>query len=332
MMGQAVTFDYYYGMQAEQYSFYRIPKLLFTSEYFKVLSCEAKVLYGLLLDRMSLSIKNRWFDDENRVYIIFTIDEVMELLSCGKQKAVKIMAELDHEKGIGLIEKKRLGLGKANIIYVKNFILQGHPSKPAGTLENGLNPQKYENQTSESMKSELQEVAKSNFRKYDNSTSTSLISKLQEVPESNCNYTDFNDTESSDTNPNHIISLETGPKGTVNAIDACREVIHDNIEYGILCEQYCKEDVDEMVELMLEVVSSKKRTIKLSGEDVNINIVKGRFMKLNYSHMQYVFECLSNNTTKIKNIKQYLLTVLYNAPVTINHYYKAEVQHDLYGG
>lgn len=102
---QEIQFDYFRGMEAEQYSFYRVPKILFTAECFRLLSCEAKVLYGLLLDRMSLSIKNRWFDKEDRVYIIFTVEEIAELMNCGTQKAVKLLKELDTDKGIGLIEK-----------------------------------------------------------------------------------------------------------------------------------------------------------------------------------------------------------------------------------
>ena len=121
---QKIQFEYFRGMEAEQYSFYRVPKILFTAECFKSLSCEAKVLYGLLLDRMSLSIKNRWFDEEDRVYIIFTVEEIMELMCCKTQKAVKLMKELDSDGGIGLIEKKRLGLGKPNVIYVKNFLIK----------------------------------------------------------------------------------------------------------------------------------------------------------------------------------------------------------------
>ena len=104
-MGKEIKFNYFYGMEVDRYSFYRIPKLLFTNELFSELSCEAKVLYGLMLDRMSLSVKNRWFDSENRVYIIFTVEDVMDLINCKKQKAVKILAELDKETGIGLIEK-----------------------------------------------------------------------------------------------------------------------------------------------------------------------------------------------------------------------------------
>lgn len=112
-------FDYYFNRESEQFSFYRIPKLLFTDEYFKGLSCEAKVLYGLMLDRMGLSVKNGWVDEKGRVYIIFTQDDVMELLNCKSQKAAKLLGELYD---IGLTEKKRQGQGKPNMIYIKNFV------------------------------------------------------------------------------------------------------------------------------------------------------------------------------------------------------------------
>ena len=195
-MSRTATFDYYYGMQAEAYSFYRIPKILFTDPFFKKLSCEAKVLYGLMLDRMALSVKNKWFDEEDRVYIIFTIDDARELMGCCKQTAVKIMAELDSQKGIGLIEKKRLGLGKANIIYVKNFML--HDDEPEAT-ESPQNPQKSKNHTSGSPEDRLAEVQKTDFRKYDPQTSESPEFQLQEVYEAECNNTDYNKTDEKET-------------------------------------------------------------------------------------------------------------------------------------
>lgn len=114
-----MQFDYFYGSQAEQFSFYRIPKVLFTDPQFKPLSTDAKVLYGILLDRMSLSVKNHWLDEQSRVYIIFTTEEIMAALSCANQKACRLMLEL--EKDAGLIERKRQGLGKPSLIYVKNF-------------------------------------------------------------------------------------------------------------------------------------------------------------------------------------------------------------------
>ena len=114
-----MQYEYFYGAQAEQFSFYRIPKALFTEPNFRELSTDAKVLYGILLDRMSLSLKNQWLDAQNKVYIIFTVEEIMDALNCANQKATRLMVEL--EKQAGLIERKRQGLGKPNLIYVKNF-------------------------------------------------------------------------------------------------------------------------------------------------------------------------------------------------------------------
>lgn len=120
-MGKEEVFDYYYGTEAEQFSFFRIPRVLIQDPRFKQVSTDAKLLYGLMLDRMSLSMKNGWLDEENRVYIIYTLENIMEDLNCGKDKGVKILAELDTVKGIGLIERKKRGLGKPSIIFVKNF-------------------------------------------------------------------------------------------------------------------------------------------------------------------------------------------------------------------
>lgn len=113
-----MTFEYFYGRESDLFSFIRVPKALFKEERFKRLSAESKLLYGLLLDRMCLSAENGWMDEKNRVYIVFTIEEVQDELNCGSKKAVAIMKELEE---CGLIEKKRQGLSKPNLIYVKNF-------------------------------------------------------------------------------------------------------------------------------------------------------------------------------------------------------------------
>ncbi len=115
--------EYFYGNEAEQFSFYRIPKLLITSPVFKKVSDSAKLLYGLMLDRMSLSIKNEWIDEENRAYIYFTTNDVMEQMCCGTENATKLLAELDAEKGIGLIERKKQGQGKPAMVYLKKFFV-----------------------------------------------------------------------------------------------------------------------------------------------------------------------------------------------------------------
>ena len=114
-------------------------------------------------------------------------------------------------------------------------------------------------------------------------------------------------------------------------INAYRNIIQDNIEYDFLTDRYGKERLDETVELMLEVVLSKRPYIRIAGDDFPREVVKSRFLKINYSHIEYVFDCIDKNTTKVGNIKAYLLAALYNTPATIDSYYRAEVNHDLYG-
>ena len=181
-MNKKISFNYFYGTEADQFSFYRIPKVLFTNDYFKELSSDAKILYGLMLDRMSLSIKNQWFDEQNRAYIYFSIEDIMELLNCGRNKAIKSLQELDDENGIGLVEKKRQGFGKTNIIYVKSFRADELVRKTERE-----EPEKFQNQTSE-RKNDDTEVYKTNFKKSQKQTSRSPENKIQEVCNSNSNY------------------------------------------------------------------------------------------------------------------------------------------------
>ncbi|MGN8783027.1 DUF6017 domain-containing protein [Blautia sp. HCP3S3_D9] len=400
---QKIQFDYFRGMEAEQYSFYRVPKVLFTAECFKSLSCEAKVLYGLMLDRMSLSIKNRWFDDEDRVYIIFTVDEIAELMNCGTQKAVKLIKELDTSNGIGLIEKKRLGLGKPNVIYVKNFMIKEIPNQlmktdnvqkqeeyfteetvmgeNAGKIadmqsecnfqEEIANLQKQEEQRGKSaisqncenhhskivkitnqelsesqfknsenhnsgmMKTTNQEFPESQFNNYENQNSGMMKMEIQEFPKSQSNKTDINKTDFSETDIIQSYQIQSGSlvshdkRDVIEEMKIYRELIQERIEY----KYHDQEDVDELVELMVEVMMMPDdSTIRIAGVDKPVALVKNRFMKLNYSHIEYVLFCLHRNTTKVGNIKAYLLTTLYNAPLTISNYYQAEVNHDMYGG
>ena len=329
---QEIQFDYFHGMEAEQYTFYRIPKILFTAECFKTISCEAKVLYGLLLDRMSLSIKNRWFDEEDRVYIIFTVEEIAELMNCGTQKAVRLLKELDSEKGIGLVEKRRLGLGKPNVIYVKNFMVK-QPEKEEKEPEKPVNTQNCENHNSRVVKTTIQECPKSQFKNDENHNSGIVKITTPECPKSQSNNTDINKTDISETEINQSYPIISGnpqkKKDVMEKMRAYREVIHENIDY----QYHAKEDVDELVELMIEVMMMPEDSmIRIAGTEKPVALVKSRFMKLNYSHIEYVLFCLNRNTTKVGNIKAYLLTALYNAPATINSYYQAEVNHDMYGG
>lgn len=321
-MKKLMRFDYYYGMQADMYSFYRVPKVLFTDDYFQNLSCEAKVVYGLMLDRMSLSVKNRWFDEEGRVYIIFTIEEVMELLHCSKTKAVKCLAELDSDKGIGLIEKKRLGLGKANVIYVKNFMAVNMYDD----CESIENTQKSKKWTSGSIENGLQEVHKTDFLSYENYTSGSSQNRLQEVQKLDRNNTDINNTEFNETESylsDHPWIDKMKHRTSYSAL------IKQNIEYDILCHTYPEEQINGIVDLMVDAICSTQKTLQINSEKIPAEVVRNRFLKINYMHIQYVLNCMGRNTTKIYNIRNYLLTALYNAPVTMEQFYEAEVNHDM---
>jgi len=333
---QGIQFDYFHGMEAEQYSFYRIPKMLFTAGYFRGLSCEAKVLYGLMLDRMGLSIKNRWIDEEDRVYIVFTVEEIAELMDCGTQKAVKLMKELDADKGMGLIEKKRLGLGKPNVIYVKNFMeIENAPlpdkEENDGEEKAGVKPDDRadKDHNSRIVKITNQELPKSQFKNSENHNSGMVKTTIQEFPKSQSNNTDYNNTDFNETYP-----INPYPSDVIGQMGRYRDAIRENISYGcFLNDRSCqKEELDELVELMVDVMMMPDHAaIRIAGAERPAAIVKERFLKLGHPHIVYVLGCLGGNTSKVGNIRSYLLTTLYNAALTIDNYYRAEVNHDLYG-
>ncbi len=126
---------------------------------------------------------------------------------------------------------------------------------------------------------------------------------------------------------------ESRPDG-IDRIEAARiyrDIIKMNVEYDCMVERYGEDRMDEIIELMLEAVISQRKYIRIASDDFPQEIVKSRFLKINSMHIEYVFDCIDKNTTKVKNIKAYLLAVLYNAPATIDSYYRAEVNHNLYG-
>ena len=121
---------------------------------------------------------------------------------------------------------------------------------------------------------------------------------------------------------------------SVSEMENYRDLILENIEYDHLCREFTtyREDLDEIVELMVETVCAKRKTTRIAGSDFPHEVVRSRFLKLDCSHIEFVMECLRNNTTEIRNMKQYLLAVLFNAPTTISNHYTAQVNHDMYAG
>lgn len=312
-MEDRIKLSYFYGREADQYSFYRIPKLLFTEEYFKKISVEAKVLYGLMLDRMSLSMKNQWFDTEGRAYIYYSLEDIMDAMGCSNKKAISIMKELDIESGIGLIEKKRQGQGKPTMIYLKQFMIQ--------------DAQKCNNYIS-GEKSAISEVKNLHVLKCKNVMSRSEEITHSEVKKLHTNKNNINNTELSNTESNHIIS---GNDGMGFDMEAYTEIIKENIELDILLERYPydRELLIGIFDLILETVLCKNKSIIVASSEYPAELVRSKFLKLNMFHVEYAMDCMRKNTSKIHNIKKYLLAALFNAPSTISGYYQAEVNHDL---
>ena len=311
-----VKFNYYYGKEAETFSFFRIPKLLFTDETFRNLSSDAKVLYGILLDRMSLSMKNGWIDEENKVYIIFTIEEIAQIMCCATQKATKILQELDYTKGIGLIEKKRLGLGKPNILYVKNFIVQSSDKESVEKDEEFTEEEEIINQ----------ELLNSQLKNGENHNSGNVKITKQELLKSQCNNTNINNTEYNNTEYNNTSPISPSKKDMEKGrlcnqdedmeVEVIRKVIKQKIEYPVLIKEEEKEKVNLILNLMTEVIKNKK-DIKVNQSSVNYKTVRKQLLSLKKEHIKYVLSVLGENKQKIKNLRAYLISLLYNAPVNI---------------
>lgn len=386
-MEEGLKFDYYYGVQSEQFSFYRIPRLLIKDQHFKGLSSDAKLLYGLMLDRMALSMKNHWLDNENRAYIIYSISNVMDDINCSKPTCVKIMKELDS---FGLIERKRKGLGKPDIIYVKNFaVLEDSQEQDeesfdsADTFEENKPVMSNENITSEGKQDELPEVKDFNFNNEayglemveteeifkekeqisPNVGVNSGISKKSELPEvkdfnfwnektltsggkeslplevknlaPNYNNNNYNNQSYNYINQSNLSSqADQACKDEIDTIgntDAYIQQIKKNLDYDFYMTNdvvYMDKDLlKELFVIICDVVCTKSETIKISGYVYSCDYVRSKFLRLTSNHVMYVMDCIKNTTTKIANIKAYLLVALFNAPSTIDHYYQQEIRH-----
>ena len=297
--------EYFYGEQADSYSFYRIPRQLITGEKYKGLSVEAKLLYGMMLDRMGLSLRNGWLDKTGRVYIYYTVEEIQSDLGCGHVKAGRLLAELDTVKGIGLIERVRQGQGKPTKIYVKKF----SPDPPPQGEKSGL-PRQPQNSGLDSAKAEFRSAASCRSGHTENGGAE------RQKPAGS--YIENNYPESSYTDQS-IVPEE---------VEQLTEAVREQIDYPLLALSYPEDDPDCILELICDVLTSSAPGIKIGGETIPTAKVQTRFRRLQFDHVAYVLDSLRETTTKIINIRAYLLTALYNAPLTIGPYYSAAVRHD----
>ena len=337
-MTDKYEFDYFYGVQSEQFSFFRLPKVIVRDERFKKLSSDAKILYGIMLDRMSLSRENRWFDKNNRVYIIFTLNDVMKEFECSKRKAGMLMAELDTKAGVGLIEKKRQGLGKPDLIYLKNFItpkeIPQPEEKPAEEPQGEVLPfQSGKNvQLQNGNKLHIQSgnpLPHQNCKTMPHKNGNTLpFQSGNDVPPNNTEYNQPNCNENESINPihpsHHTDEMET--------IAFYRKLVLENIGYNGLYMSLSilkQQILNEIVELMVEVLAVNRKSIRIAGADYPYPFVRSRFLSIGQDHVEYVLNCLERTSSRIGNIKAYLLTSLFNSVATVDTYYTTAVNHDL---
>ena len=285
-------FDYYDSRESEQFSFYRIPKALFSDPMFRDLSVEAKLLYGMMLDRMALSKQSGWVDRQGHVYIYFVYTDIQEQLGCGHNKAIKLLKDLDD---FGLIQRKKQGLGRPDMIYVMNFVT-GQENTP-----------KEEVKTSENGKSGLPETG------------------TQDFPKGEPNKTDIIKT---DMNHTDILYPPAPRKGRSPPDDVTRvkEMLKQKWGYIALIDSYPGDTIDNLITLGADILCSRKATIRVGGEELPAERVQQRLMELDMTHIDYVLETVSKTTVPIHNMRAYLLTALYNAPTTIDAYYTALFQ------
>ncbi len=310
-------FDYYYGNQAEQFTFYRIPKRLFTDSIFADLSSGAKVLYGLMLDRMSLSLSNEWKDDQDRVFIYFTLIEIQKLMNCGHNKAVKMLAELDSHKGIGLIKRVKQGMGRPTRIYVMNFL--GKKDNAHLETQENENFLKEEVMTSEKGKSIVPEKGSQVFPK-------------KELINTDTNKTEVNDTENESNQSIHQSKMSRAVERDkeMERWMEYRDIFKKNIDYEFLMLRY-PDSIPEILEILIDTACSHLKYYHINGSQIPAERVRERLLSLNSMHIQYVLDAMMDNSSDVKNIRAYLLTALYNSGKTINAYYQAKANHNLYG-
>jgi hypothetical protein len=341
-----MTFDYYTGAQAEQFSFIRIPKLLLLHETFSPLSIQAKLLYAVLLDRMSLSVKNHWVDSKNRAYIIYPVEEIVQDLGFTRKKAMDVLAELET---FGLVTKKRRGRGLPNYLYVMDF-LSGVRRMQAGTFA-----EKTQDFRSAEAVTSLQ--TKPCARGAGNVTSRGDAglevpetappevqeSTFQEVQKTGplknktyMNHTDMNQTERTNIVSYPVISGQTDQMRFDKTIlssdsDSLRSEIRERIGYAdlIIRHPQDREMIDGMVELMLEVQLTGNPQMLVAGASFPTEMVQRRFEQLGQDHIEYVMECIDRNTTPVRNVKKYLLAALFNASSTMDSYYELLVRSDM---
>ena len=337
-----MQFDYFYGNEAEQFTFYRIPKILITSPHFKKVSDSAKLLYGLMLDRMSLSIRNGWLDDDNRAYIFFTTNDVMEQMCCGTEKATKMLTELDSEKGIGLIERVKQGQGKPAIIYLKKFYELEDTARSTKLSEiESQDFQESKVKTFENRKTRLSKIESQDFWKSKNKTFENRKSGLSEIEKQDFRKSKCNNTDINNTDINYIYPINQDNYNIQNSdtqteeewIDRYTKTVDEikkQIDYDYLINHAERDIVDEVVNIMAEVMTVYRPKYKIEGDFIEYNAVVNRFRQITAQKLEICLLAYSRKIQRIKNPKAYWISTLYNIPLTSEIVLQNMINSDIY--
>ena len=337
-----MQFDYFYGNEAEQFTFYRIPKILITSPHFKKISDSAKLLYGLMLDRMSLSIRNGWLDDDNRAYIFFTTNDVMEQMCCGTEKATKMLTELDSEKGIGLIERVKQGQGKPAIIYLKKFYELEDTARSTKLSEiESQDFQESKVKTFENRKTRLSKIESQDFWKSKNKTFENRKSGLSEIEKQDFRKSKCNNTDINNTDINYIYPINQDNYNIQNSdtqteeewIDRYTKTVDEikkKIDYDYLINHAERDIVDEVVNIMAEVMTVYRPKYKIEGDFIEYNAVVNRFRQITAQKLEICLLAYSRKIQRIKNPKAYWISTLYNIPLTSEIVLQNMINSDIY--
>lgn len=320
--------EYFYGTEAVQFSFFRIPRVLVKGEEFRNLSNNVKQLYGLMLDRTALSQANGWLDEENKAFIYYKYEDIMVDLNCAKGTCAKCVKELEKA---GLIETKRQGQGKPNIIYVKRIVTEekidkeqeNEKKEDTGNIASEV--QKLDFTTTEGTVSR-DLVIEVDSQKSNMQTSRSTENEPPEVQNLDASYTKNNYNNHNYTNPIH-------PSISVAENSNLQQVIRQNIDYDAWMERASYTDrgtLECLYQIMCDVVCIPRPTIRIGQTTYPYQSVRDRFLQIRSDHIEYVLECLKKTTTEIRDIWSYLLQALYRSAITIDGYYQQSVQHDLF--
>lgn len=321
-----MNFNYLSASGIDKFTFYRMPKILFVDDYFSTISCEAKVLYGLLLDRATLSKSNNWIDELGRVYVFFKQTEAMEMLNIKKNKVIAIFKELED---IGLLIRKKQGQGKPTRLYVLDF--SSHTDEENSKTNEVVSDD--EEQTSdENIKKEVKRLEKQTSEIQTSSNDTKKEVKrfekqtykgLKNKPLSSnyINKTEMNKTESiylsSNANQPTSKNNENINDRLIDRYNNAVNKVKKQIEYGYLIENYEKSTIDLIVSLIADVYVDDS-SISVNGRTIVAEQVRTEYAKLTQEHIEFVLESIANTKTKIKNIRTYLQSCLYNAYHTMN--------------